>query len=360
MVQGDVTEPPKPICLADFEALARPKLSAGAYAYYRGGSGREVSVRENEEAFARRRFRPRVLVDVSHIDTRASIFGTEWSVPFGIAPTAQHGLAHPDAEAATARAAASRGVLYCASTSSTLSCETIAQSVAAPRWFQLYVQDGAGPNTSQLLERVRRSSYEAVVLTVDLPVLGLRVHERRAGFELDSQPFGNFPNHGALLHPTNAAFYAAEQSRASFTWNDLEWLKAQTDMPLVLKGISSAEDALLGVEHGADAIWVSNHGGRQLDGAPAPLDVLEEVVAAVAGRVPVFIDGGVRQGTDVVTALALGASFVFVGRPILYALAYAGQDGVCLALDLLRAELTNAMALLGTPDLSAITRRCLR
>lgn len=354
-----MTNSQNPICLSDFEALAQPHLSEGAYAYYRSGAGREISLRDNECAFSHRRFRPRVLVDVSHIDTQTTLFGTQWNVPFGIAPTAQHGLAHSDAEAATARAAADRGVLYCASTSSTLSYKAISDSVVAPRWFQLYVQDGTGPETTQLVQQVQQAGYQAIVLTVDLPVLGLREQERRIGFDLDRQSFGNFPGGTRALHPTSALRYASAQSRASFTWSDLEWLKGLVEVPLVLKGILTAEDAILGVERGADAIWVSNHGGRQLDGSPAPIDVLEEIVSAVAGRVPVFVDGGVRRGTDVVAALALGASFVFVGRPIVYALAYNGQQGVELALDLLREELSNAMALLGTPHLGAIVRNCL-
>lgn len=355
-----MTHSPKPICLSDFEALARPHLSEGAYAYYRSGAGREVSLGENEQAFSRRRFRPRVLVDVSQVDTQTTLFGASWSVPFGIAPTAQHGLAHPEGEAATARAAAERQVLYCASTSSTLSYKDIAESVEAPRWFQLYVQDGTGPGTAALVQQVQQAGYQAIVLTVDLPVLGLREQERRIGFDLDSQSFGNFPGATRALHPTSALRYAAAQSRASFTWKDLMWLRGQVKVPLILKGILTAEDAQLAVEHGADAVWVSNHGGRQLDGSPAPIDVLEEVAVAVAGRVPVFVDGGVRRGTDVVAALALGASFVFVGRPILYALAYGGQQGVGLALDLLREELCNSMGLLGAPEISAIGRRHLQ
>lgn len=343
--------------LDDFELLAKDRLGPEAYAYYAGGAGRELSLRENEAAWSRRRLRPRVLVDVGRVDTAVELFGRRWALPVGIAPTAQHGMAHPDAEAATARAAVACDVPYCASTSSTLSCEQIASAAPGRHWFQLYVQDGCGPETTGLIRRALAAGYEAVVLTVDLPVLGLRERDRRLRFNLDSQPFGNFPGGRVARHPTSALDYEqATRSRATFTWGDVAWLRSQLSVPLILKGIMTAEDAALALEHGASAIWVSNHGGRQLDASSAPIDVLEEVVQATAERVPVFVDGGVRRGTDVVTALALGASAVFVGRPVLYALAAAGESGVRRAFELLHEELKNAMALLGTPSLADITR----
>jgi 4-hydroxymandelate oxidase len=360
-----VTDQAEPVCLSDFERYAKARLTPGAFAYYSGGAGREVSLGDNEAAFTRRRLRPRMLVDVSQLNTELNLFGSTFAVPFGIAPTAQHGLAHPQAEAATARAAASENTLYCASTSSTLSCEAIADASRSgdsvgPRWFQLYVQDGDGEKTEALLNRALRAGYQAIVLTVDLPVSGLRLRERRERFELDAQSFGNFPGEQRAFHPTSAAGYGQPRSRASFTWRELAWLRARTPVPLVVKGVLTGEDAALALDHGVDAVWVSNHGGRQLDGASAPLEALEEVSSVVAGRVPVFVDGGVRRGTDVAMALGLGAQLVFVGRPILYALAYAGEAGVRLALRLLREELHNAMALLGTPSLSDITRDCVR
>lgn len=361
-----VTESPAPLDLPplnldDFEALARRRLTPGVYAYYGGGAGRELSLRENEAAFTRLRLRPRVLVDVSQVETEVELFGRRWAMPVGIAPTAQHGMAHGDAEAATARAATASRVPYCASTSSTLSCEQIAAAAPGPFWFQLYAQDGRGPETNRLLERALRAGYEALVLTVDLPVLGVRERDRRLRFNLDSQPFGNFPSGRAARHPTSSLSpEEATRARSTFTWSDVDWLRSKLAIPLILKGIMTDEDAVLAVEHGADAVWVSNHGGRQLDGCAAPVDVLEEVVRAVAGRVPVFVDGGVRRGTDVVAALALGAAAVFVGRPVLYALAAGGETGVRQALALLGEELRNAMALLGTPRLADITRHHVR
>lgn len=346
---------PQALRLADFEALAQPVLSPGAYAYFSGGAGREVSMSASEASFVARQLRPRVLVDVSRADSSVTVFGQTWSAPIGIAPTAHHGLAHSQAEAATARAAETESVVYCASTSSTLSCEAIA-AAAKPGWFQLYVQDGPGPETESLVERAQAAGYRALVLTVDLPVLGIRDRERRLCFDNDALPFGNFPNNPRKRHPSSVASYAGQVSRASFTWKEVAWLRERLRIPLVLKGILTAEDARLAVEHGADAVWVSNHGGRQLDGCAVPIDVLEEVGAAVARRVPLFVDGGVRRGTDVLTALALGAQLVFVGRPIVFALAHAGEAGVRSALSLLKEELLNAMCLLGTPKVADIER----
>jgi isopentenyl diphosphate isomerase/L-lactate dehydrogenase-like FMN-dependent dehydrogenase len=341
----------KPVNLHEFEAIAREKLSEGAYGYYAGGAGDEITLRENEAAFARRRLRPRVLVDVAEIDTSVVVLGRTWRLPFGIAPMAQHKLAHPDGEAATARAASERGVLYCASTSSSLSCEEIASACESPKWFQLYTQDDCGPRTEKLLGRALDCGYEAIVLTVDLAVSGLRERERAYRFELDDLAFGNF---APETDEESKALRVAPPSH--FSWRDVAWLRERVPVPLVMKGILTAEDARLAVEHGADAVWVSNHGGRQLDRSPATIDVLEEIAGAVGDGVEVYVDGGVRRGVDVVTALALGARAVFVGRPMLYALAYDGEAGVRRAISLLEAEVRNTMALLGTASVGAITR----
>ncbi len=307
----------------------------------------EVTLGENVAAFARRRLRPRVLVDVSKLDTTTTLLGTPVALPIGIAPTAQHVLAHPDAECATASAAAAAGVLFCASTMSSRSMEDIGSTCSGPRWFQLYTQDGVGERTQQLVRRAEAAGYTAIVLTVDLAVSGRREREMRLAFALDRLETGNF----VTLAPA-----IQDEAPPAFTWEVVDWLRRLTALPVVLKGVMTAEDATLAVEHGVPAVWVSNHGGRQLDRAQATIDVLEEIASAVAGRAEVYLDGGVRRGGDVATALALGARAVFVGRPVLYALAAGGEDGVSLALKLLGDEVRYNMALLGAPTIAAITR----
>jgi isopentenyl diphosphate isomerase/L-lactate dehydrogenase-like FMN-dependent dehydrogenase len=266
-------------------------------------------------------------------------------MPVGIAPTAQHGLAHPDGECATARAGASARALYVASTMSTRPIEDIGKAATGPFWFQLYVQDNCGPQTEALIRRAEAAGCSAIALTVDLAVPGRRERELRTLLDTSILRPGNFPDGPSAAPPP-----------VTLTWRDIAWLRRTTKLPIALKGIMTAEDARLAVEHGVDAIWVSNHGGRQLDRACASLDVLEEVVDAVGGKAEVYMDGCVRRGGDVVTALALGARMVFIGRPVLYALACGGEDGVKLALDLMAAELRYVMSLLGTPSISDISR----
>ena len=341
-----------PLNLRDLERIAGGLLEPGAQAYFAGGAHDEVCLAENEAAWARRKLLPRVLVDVGALDTATTLLGTAVTMPVGIAPTAQHGLAHPDAEAATARAAAAAGVLYCASTMSTLPVERIGAAGSGPRWFQLYIQRDRAA-TLELVARARAAGFTALVLTVDTPVAGVRERDARVGAAAARQTFGNLGYSGS---GDALGAYVAGLFDPSVTWDDLSWLRAAAGMPLVLKGIMTAADARLACEHGADAVWVSNHGGRQLDRTPATADVLEEVAGAAAGRAEVYVDGGIRRGLDVVTALALGARAVFVGRPVLYALACDGQAGVTLALEMLRAELRNAMALLGAPSVADVRR----
>jgi isopentenyl diphosphate isomerase/L-lactate dehydrogenase-like FMN-dependent dehydrogenase len=335
--------------LRDFEELARSCMDPGQFAFYAGGSLDEVTLAENQVAFARRRLRPRVLIDVSEIDTGVTLLGHDFASPVGIAPTAQHGLAHPDAECATVRAARDAGTLFVISTMSTRPVEEIGEATTATTWFQLYTRDDCGPRTEALIRRAESAACKALVLTVDLAVPGRRERELRANLDMSLLRPGNFPDDSFA-----PGAFAPPPSRLN--WNDLAWLRRTTALPIVLKGIMTAEDAHLAVEHGIDAVWVSNHGGRQLDRSCATIDVLEEVVDAVAGHAEVYIDGGVRRGTDVVTSLALGARAVFLGRPILYALACDGQDGVSRALEIINSELRYAMALLGTPSIAAINR----
>ncbi len=336
------------VSLHEFEPYAAESMAPSAYAYVAGGSWDELSLVEAEAAWRRRRLRPRVLVDVSRVDPSTTLLGAPAAFPVATAPMAAHRLAHPEAEVATARGAAAAGVPFTLSTMSSCSIEEVAE--AAPdgvRWFQLYTQADSGRSRS-FVERAAAAGYSAVVLTVDLPVLGYRERDRKHGFDLPV-PLGNFGKSADIENLETAL-------AASLTWDDLEQIRSWSSLPLVLKGITTGEDARLAVEHGADAIVVSNHGARQLDRVAAPVDVLEEVVVAVDGRSEIWVDGGVRRGLDIAIALALGARGVLIGRPILWALAAGGQAGVERALVILRDEFEIALALLGAPTPAAVRR----
>src|SRR5712691_1435571 len=342
----------QPINLFDYEALAGQRMAhiPWAWDYYQGGSEDEVSLRANRAAFEHLRLRPRMLVNVSTCDLRTSVLGTPVSMPILVAPTAGHGLAHPDAECATARAVQQAGTLMIASTQSTRSLEEIAQEGLCPRWFQLYIDSYR--QTEHLVRRAEAAGYQGLVLTVDTPQRGNR--ERDIRNTLGRHLKADYPSVGS-----GNATPLMEESRNeeetsmtdSLTWEILPWLRSITKLPILLKGILTAEDALLALEYGAAGIMVSNHGGRQLDGVTASMEALPEVVEAVAGRCEVYVDGGVRRGTDVLKALALGARAVLLGRPILWGLAVNGEIGVHDVLQLLRAELELAMALAGCPTL---------
>jgi 4-hydroxymandelate oxidase len=330
--------------LHEFEPRARAVMDAAAFDYVAGGSWDELTLDENEAAWRQRRLRPRVLVDVSSVDPSSTLLGVPVALPVAVAPMAVQGLAHPDGELAAIRGAAAAGVPYILSTTSSRSIEEVAAAAPdAVRWFQLYVQSDAAW-TRRLVERAAAAGYGAIVLTVDLPVLGFRDRDRRSGFELP--PLGNFAEVGAT-HGSHAAVEPGLQHQTSLTWGDLSEIRGWSGLPLVLKGVMTAEDARLAVEHGADAVVVSNHGGRQLDRVQAGVDALAEVVAAVGGRTEVWVDGGVRRGLDIAIALALGARGVLVGRPVYWALAAGGQAGVERAFAILRDEFEIALALLG-------------
>jgi 4-hydroxymandelate oxidase len=298
---------------------------------------------------------------VSHVDPSTTMAGQPATLPLGIAPMAAHGLVHPEAELATARAAAAAGIPFTLSTMSSASIEAVA--AAAPdgvRWFQLYVQADPGRSRS-LVERAAAAGYGAILLTVDLPVLGYRERDLRSGFNL-AVPHGNFTDDAGPDHASHAGdrdggydLIATELERG-LTWADVATIRSWSSLPLFLKGILTAEDARLAVEHGAAGIVVSNHGARQLDRAVATADVLEEVVQSADGRAEVWVDGGIRRGLDIVTAIALGARGVLVGRPILWALAAAGQAGVERALAILRTETVTALTLLGAPTPADLVR----
>jgi 4-hydroxymandelate oxidase len=332
-------------------------MERAAFDYIAGGAGDEITLADNIGAWRRWRLRPRVLVDVSAIDTSTTWLGTSVAFPVGVAPMAFQHFAHPDAEGATARAAARAGVVMCLSTLSSRTIEDVAEA-GGPRWFQLYVHRDRGVS-AELVRRAEAAGYSALVVTVDLPIAGRRERDFRNAFRYP-QNFANFDPRlstaGSNEEDSSLGAVIGGFNDDSLSWADLEWLRSLSAMPLVLKGILTAEDAVLAVAHGAAAIIVSNHGGRQLDRTPATIDVLPEVVEAVGGRAEVYLDGGVRRGIDVLTALAVGAQGVFIGRPFFFALATAGEAGVSRALELIVAEVRNDMALLGTTKIGQIGR----
>ncbi|TLZ99744.1 MAG: alpha-hydroxy-acid oxidizing protein [Methanobacteriota archaeon] len=347
--------------LLELEDLARAKVPRPSFDYIAGGAEDEVSLRRNREAFTKWALRPRVLVDVSRRDTSTSVLGQRVSMPILVAPTAFHGLVHPEGEVATARGAAAAGTVMVVSAIATRELEEVAKAVAGPRWFQLYVWRDREV-TAQLVKRAARAGYGAICLTVDTPLLGRREKDERNAFTLppglsiaNVRPAGL---DGVPASERGSAFakYVAELLDPAVTWKDIAWLRSLTSLPIVLKGIMTAEDATLAVEHRVDGIIVSNHGGRQLDSTVGTLDALPDIVAAVQGRVEVFMDGGVRRGTDVLKALALGAKAVLIGRSALWGLALGGADGVRRVLEHLRGELELAMALTGRAALAQVDR----
>lgn len=340
------------LSLDGFEPLARERMEPAAFGYVAGGSWDEVTLRENVDAWQRRRFRPRVLVDLRSLDVSGTFLGRPSALPVAVAPMALHGLAHPEGELATTRAAAAASVPFCLSTSSSRTIEEVAAAAPdAERWFQLYLVHDLDYSRG-LVERAAAAGYRALVLTVDLPVLGYRERDRRTGFVMP--PMGNLVD--APAAPRGRYGEIEGQGSMGLTWADLATVRGWSSMPLVLKGILTAEDARLAVEHDVAAIVVSNHGARQLDRSPATVDVLEEVVDAVEGRIPVWVDGGIRRGLDVLIARALGAEGVLLGRPLLWALAAGGQAGVERAFAILREELGIALPILGAASLDEVTR----
>ena len=331
----------EPLNVHDYELLAREQLDDNAWEYFRGGAGDESTLRENLASFARWKLLPRVLVDVEEIDTSTTVLGTTISAPVLVAPVALQKLAHPEGEAATARAAAAAGTIMVLSTSATMRPAAVAAAApGAPRWLQVYVFRDRGV-TQALIDEACSAGYSALVLTVDTPILGRREGAVRVGFHLPEE------------HEVAGDIFTGLD--ASVSWRDLEWL-AGHGVPVVLKGILTAEDAQTAVEHGAAAVVVSNHGGRQLDGVPASIDALPQVAESVDGRAEVLLDSGVRRGVDVIRALALGAGAVLVGRPVVYALAAAGEAGVRHVLDLLGDEVELGLRLLGCPSPLNVTR----
>jgi 4-hydroxymandelate oxidase len=339
--------------IRDYELEAERLLDPGAFGYFAGGAGDEVTLRDNVEAFSRWQLRPRMLVDVDEVTTVAAVLGREVSMPVLVAPTAFQRLAHADGEVATTRAAAEVGTVMCQSTlSSVTPGELAAAAPGAHLWFQLYWSSDCA-FAADLLAGVSEAGFEAVVFTIDFPVAGQRERDVRAAFALPQEI--SLPNIPGPLARQNFHADLGKIVDATLTWRDLEWLRETCQLPLVLKGILTAEDAVLAAEHGAAGVIVSNHGGRQLDGVPASLDALPEVVEAVGERIEVLVDGGVRRGTDVVKALALGARAVLVGRPVIWGLTVGGEAGVRDVLELLRRELKLGLTLLGCCSPAEVT-----
>ena len=354
----------QPQNLEQYEAAARGLLPQATYDYYAGGAEDEVTLRANRAAFGRWFLRPRVLVDVGAVDTSVELLGERLSMPVLLAPAAYHRLAHPDGELATARAAHAAGTVLIASTVATTRVEEMrAAASPGPMWFQLYVFRDR-EITRELVRRVEACGCGALCLTLTLPVQGNRERDARNGFRLpQGLEMANFSGLRQAQMPevegSALSAFIGREFDPTLTWSAVEWLRSETRLPIVLKGVTHPDDAALAVEAGVDAVIVSNHGGRQLDFAEPTLVSLPRVADAVAGRIPVLMDGGVRRGTDVVKALALGARAVLLARPYLWGLAVDGQAGVERVLAILREEIERTLALLGRPSVAALDRSAL-
>jgi isopentenyl diphosphate isomerase/L-lactate dehydrogenase-like FMN-dependent dehydrogenase len=339
--------------LDDAERLAESVVAPDAWGYIAGGAGDERTLRWNRESFSRYRLRPRVLVDVSSVSTETTVLGTPVSMPVLVAPMAFQSIANEEGEVAMARGAAAAGTLMCLSTVATSTpSEVAAAAPDAPRWLQIYVFRDREVS-DEVIAQALEAGFSALVLTADLPVYGIRHGETRAGFTVPDETVPALAAARARGVEGTATLGLIE---SALEWDYVSELRERWQVPVIVKGLVTAEDAELACAHGAAAVVVSNHGGRQLDGMVASVDALPEVVEAVAGRAEVYLDGGVRRGTDVVTALALGARAVLVGRPAMYGLAFGGDKGVRQVLEILRDETENALALLGCRSPSEVTR----
>lgn len=355
--------------IRELRRQARRRLPRPVFDLIEEGSGDEVTLRANERAWDGVRFRPRSFVDVASRDSSVSVFGQRISMPLMLAPTGAGRVTHPGAEIAVARAAARANTIYVQSTVTSYSLEDVARSTAAPLWFQLYLPSDRDV-ASNVIERVQRAGYKVLMLTVDTPVFGNRERSIRNRVTIPFRVSPSLIAHGALRPRWSAQFLVSTISTrfgdgparrlslrgteatilsalSAVSWDDLAFVRSAWKGPLVVKGVMRPDECDVMVDHGVDGIVVSNHGGRQLDGSPGTLEVLPAVVDAVRGRVDVFIDGGIRRGAHVLKAMALGAKGCFVGRPYLYGLAVGGEHGVLTALEILRREIDEGMALLG-------------
>lgn len=341
--------------LGDYEAAARHRVDPAVWAYLDGAAADGVTHRHNLQALERLPLWPRVLRSASGGDMAVELFGQRHAHPIFIAPTAYHRLAHPDGELATIAAAAALQSCMVVSTLASLSLESIAAAAQAPLWFQLYIQKRREV-TLDLVRRAEQAGCQAIVVTVDAPIEGMRNAQQRLGFRLPAnvraETLAPYPPEPGVTLGITDSFFDSPLVRDAPTWDDLSWLAGQTRLPLVAKGILHPLDVQPALDAGVAGIIVSNHGGRVLDTVPAAIDALPRIVEAVRGRVPVLMDGGIRRGTDALKALALGAHAVLVGRPILHGLAVAGSTGVAHVLHLLRTELAMAMVLCGIRTLA--------
>ncbi len=336
----------EPINVFEYETLAKERMNPASWDYYAGGSDDEVTLRANQADFARLRLRPRVLVDVTQCDTSTRVLGTPVRMPILVAPTSLHCLAHPEGECATAQGAGAAGTLMVVSTDATRPLEEVAQAATGPLWFQLYIYHSLDV-AAWMIQRAEAAGYRAIVLTVDFPVMGNRERSKRHGVPMPPPP---------LVEANFVGVEENDQGQVPVTWETVDWLRSITSLPILLKGILTAEDARLALAHDVSGLIVSNHGGRQLDGVVTSIGALPEIVEAVAGRCEVYLDGGIRRGTDILKALALGARAVLVGRPVLWGLALDGASGVQHVLEILHTELERAMQLAGCPRLSSLNR----
>jgi 4-hydroxymandelate oxidase len=347
--QAPQAQGPKPnldklLSLFDYQAEAEKHISHGAWERIMGASADELTMKWNHEAYEHIRLKPRVLQDVSKLDTRVKLFGQEMPFPIILAPTGAQKFVHPEGDLASVRGAATANATICISSSASEKVEDIARTATGPVWFQLYVQRDRG-FTKDLVQRAQQSGCRALCVTVDSPTFGARNREDRVKDELPARELPNLKGKD-YLDPT-------------LSWKDIEWLRSFSTVPVLLKGILNPDDAALAVRLGADGIIVSNHGARNLDTVPATIDALPLVIEKVEGRVPVIVDGGIRRGTDVIKALARGATAVQIGRPYLWGLGVAGADGVTRVVNILRREFEMAMMLMGRPTLASIDKSVL-
>jgi 4-hydroxymandelate oxidase len=349
-VLGDVPQGPKftPACLADYEMLARQSFSRPAWEYINSGSADEHTVRWNVEALARTRLKPNVMVNVTKIDTRITLFGHEMPHPIMIAPTSSHFLAHPQGEVATARGAGAAGAILIASTLSNCVIEEIVSAATQPVWFQLYADEDRG-KTQNLIQRAEAAGCKALCITTDLPWIYARNREAHITHEVPQLPFPNINFTGGPASTGQKTW-----RYRNLSWTDIEWVRSFCSLPILLKGILNPDDAERAVQAGASGLIVSNHGGRSLDTLPPTIEALPAVAEKIAGRIPVLMDGGIRRGTDVLKAIANGATAILLGRPILYGLGINGAEGVQHVIQILRTEFEAAMALTGRISIGTI------
>jgi 4-hydroxymandelate oxidase len=345
---GQENQQPVLASVYDYETAAKRKMSLPAWEYFSSGSADEITLRRNREALDELRLKPRVLVDMTRVDTSCTVLGNKLPHPILLAPTSSHLLAHPDAETATARGAGEAKTIMVASTVSNRSIEDICKAASGPIWFQLYVDDDRKA-VQALIERAEAAGCKALCITADIPMPYARNREEHIRAQ---SPILPFPNLGTEARPGGGG----GRTRRHFNWNDLEWIQSFAKTPIILKGVLNPDDADEAVKRGVAAIVVSNHGGRVLDTGPATIEVLPAVVDRVAGRAPVLFDSGIRRGTDVLKGLGYGASAVLIGRPYLYGLSVAGADGVRNVVNILRSELEVAMAMTGRARLDQIDR----